>query len=169
MTGATAARDRAPRGAGPARRIAAALLVVTAVLFALGTHAEGGKRPRGEASEEPGEHAAERHGEATTGAEGGATFLGLDLESPLPVTVGVVVSLGLAGALWLSERRGVALAVVAFAVLVAVFDVVEVGHQLDESRAALAALAAAVTAGHIVAAVAAGRTVAGRRAGGHAG
>jgi hypothetical protein len=142
-----------------ATRLAAALLVVTAGLFAIGVRLERGDR-----------HSESTEATHTEGSEGGHEgeggersagqewhILGLDPESPGPVTVAVAVSLALAGGLWFTGKRGLALTATAFAVLFAVLDVAEVGHQLDEARDGLAALAAAIAIGHGVAALAAGR------------
>ncbi len=142
-----------------ATRVAAVLLVVTAGLFAIGVRQERGDQ-HSESTEvnhtegPEGGHEGER-GESSAGEEW--LVLGLDPESPGTVTVAVVVSLALAGGLWFTGKRGLALTATAFAVLFAVLDVAEVGHQLDEARDGLAVLAAAIATGHGVAALAAGR------------
>ena len=154
------------------RRIAAALFVITAVLFAVGVAAEGGEGSDGEATAQA--ETAEGAGEAGEDAQGEAeeqaageegeeghdeageeTVFGIDVESPATVTAAVLASLALAAGLWLSTRRWVALVAVAAGVLFAVFDVAEVARQLDESRSGGAALAAVVAAGHLAAAGAA--------------
>lgn len=149
-------------------RVIAALLVVAAVLFVIGVtsesekdmrsdqpsaevagHSEGGESSQGRASE-----AAEANGEAEPnesterkdGDEG--RVLGLDLESPAPVALAVVLSAALAlGVLWRPDRRAlVVVAVVAAAF--AVLDIAEVSHRLDDDQAELAALAATIAVLH---------------------
>lgn len=173
------------RGAVGARRLAAILLVVTAALFVIGVSAEDdthneatetvADQPAGEAeegqveaeeSEEGPDEGGEAEGErsATEGEEGhdeGAedeTVLGVDAESPATVTLAVLASLALAAGLWFTNRRSVAIATVAVALLFAVFDIAEVSHQLDESRTGLAVLAAVIAIGHVGAAALTGRS-----------
>lgn len=156
------------------RRIAAALLVITAALFAVGVAAEGEEGPEAEAAEqaeatetEEGETGEEAHDEGEEQAAGGVeaedghdesgeeTVFGVDVESPATVTAAVLASLALAVGLWLSTRRWIVLTAVAAGVVFAVFDVGEVVRQLDESRSGGAALAGVVAAGHLGAAGAA--------------
>lgn len=158
---------------GPSiRRIAAALFVMTAVLFAVGVAAEGEGGAEGEAAEQvetaerageageeaPNEAEEQASGEEGTGGEEGhdesgeETVFGVDVESPATVTAAVLASLALAFGLWVSARRWIALAAVAAGVVFAVFDLGEVARQLDESRTGGAALAAVVAAGHLSAA-----------------
>jgi hypothetical protein len=152
-----------------ARTIAAFLLVATAVLFAVGARVERGGHV--ESSEAPAareaaeSHASGESGESREAAEahagesresGEATVLGLDPESPAAVGTAVAASLLLAAGIWLTRRREVAWSVVAFGLAFAVLDVREAGHQLGESRAGLAILAAAVALGHLGAGGAAG-------------
>ena len=61
------------------------------------------------------------------------SVLGIDLESPLAVASGVLLSLLLAAGLWFTDRRDAAIVAAVFAGVFAVFDVAEVVHQLDES------------------------------------
>jgi hypothetical protein len=141
-----------------ATRVAAVLLVVTAGLFAIGVRQERGDQ-HSESTEVNHSEGAEAGDEGERGESGASEewhILGLDPESPGLVAVAVVVSLSLAGGLWFTGKGGLALTAAAFAVLFAVLDVAEVGHQLDEARDGLAALAAAVAFGHGVAALAAG-------------
>ena len=152
------------------RRIAAALFVITAVLFAVGVAAEGEEGSEGEATEQ--DESAEGVGETEEGgsSEEGAggeeaeegheesdeeKVFGVDLESPATVTAAVLASLALAVGLWVSARRWIALVAVAAGAVFAVFDVGEVVRQLDESRSGGAALAAVVATGHVAAAAAA--------------
>jgi hypothetical protein len=96
----------------------------------------------------------ERAGESGENGEEGEV-LRVDLESPGIVALGVVVSVGLAVALWLSDRQAVAWAAAGFAGVFVLADLAEVGRQLDESRGGLALLAVALALGHAVAAGAA--------------
>lgn len=154
------------------------LLVVTAVGFVIGVSVESGEQDT-ESTE-----ASEGHEERAEGTEGGShddaaattahddgtdaaghdesneerTIVGLDPEAPALVVLAVVVSLALAGGLWRTPVRPVAIAAVAFGAVFAAFDVAEVTHQLDEGRTGLALLAAAVALGHVTASSTAGRT-----------
>jgi hypothetical protein len=167
-------RTRAVR----ARRLAAVLLALTAGLFVLGVSAErrehrdtdsrsgevgdahgreGGEGGEGGEAVEGGERSGES---GENGAESGESgeereVLGVDPESSGVVALGVVVSVGLAVALWLSDRRAVAWAAAGFAGVFVLADLAEVGRQLDESRGGLALLAVALALGHAVAAGAA--------------
>jgi Flp pilus assembly protein TadB len=154
------------RGVTRARTIAALLLVVTAVLLAVGARVERSGHSEsheaaasGEAAEahESGEsgESREAHESGESGESDEATLLGVDPESPAAVATAVVASLLLAAAIWLTGRREVAWAIVAFGLAFAILDVREVGHQLGESRAGLAVLAAAIALGHLGAAGAA--------------
>lgn len=165
--------------AGGPRRIAAILLVATAVLFVIGVTAEDDNhneaseavvdQPSGESgdSRAEAEESEEGHvgeGPAAEGDEGhdeeteDETVLGVDAESPATVTLAVFASLVLAAGLWFTNRRSVAIATVVVAALFALFDIAEVSHQLDESRTGLAILAVVIAVGHAGAAVLAGRS-----------
>jgi hypothetical protein len=154
-----------------AARLAAVLLVVTAGLFVVGvteengdqhtesteaTHTEGEAAHEDESGETPEQHADEAQSEASDFTEN-SKILGLDPESPGLVAVGVVLSAALAAGLWLTNKRRIAVAAAAFAVLFADLDATEVSHQLDENRNSLATLAVAIAVGHAIAALAAGR------------
>ena len=80
-------------------------------------------------------------------------MLGVDLESNGLVAVAIIASLVLAVLTWLYSRRSVLLVTLAFAVVFVVFDVAEIAHQLNESRAGLAVLAAAIAVVHLMTAV----------------
>ena len=107
----------------------------------------------GETGEAAGhDEAAEgNEGEETERAEEG-TVLGIDAESPGVVAAAVVASVALAVGLWLSNRRWLALLAAAFGVVFTVFNIAEIGHQLDESRTGLAAVAGVIAALHLAAA-----------------
>ncbi len=155
-----------PGAVAAARRVAALLLVVTAALFAVGVanegdeHAESARTENeatelGDAHAEAGEEEAGQEDSAEQEEDGEREVLGVDPESPRAIVTAVVLSLGLAAVLWLTDRREVAWAAAAFGAVFALLDAREVGHQLDESRTGLAALAAAITIGHLGVAVAA--------------
>ncbi len=134
--------------AGWSRAALPLILLAATVLFVLGVALE----PHSE--EARGEHAASEAGEAGPEPAGGEErVLGLDLESPLVVTVAVVASVGLALLAWSRPERRWLLAIAVVATAFAVVDVAEVLHQLDEDRMGLTLLAAAVAALHALAAV----------------
>jgi hypothetical protein len=169
---------------GKWRWLLSALLTVGAALFAVGvaaernaaaghqepvaaTHVEGataegaphaeggtaeGATATGEAAEAPAtsETSETPHTEAS-----GETVLGVDLESPLLLALGVAVSLGLAFLAWRFNTRLLLLVIVGFTLAFAVFDIAEVRHQVNESRTGLAVLAAVIAAVHLAGAAAA--------------
>jgi len=105
----------------------------------------------GEAGHEEGE------GGAAVKEQTSEEILGLNLESTPLVVAAVVGSLLLAGAVWIRPRWRPLLAVVALVMLAfAVLDILELVHQLDESRAAVAIIATIVAALHLAAAGTAG-------------
>lgn len=102
----------------------------------------------GEANESPARVAAESSGE-----EGDATVIGIDLESTPFLVLASLGSLALAAAVWARPRMMALLIGVAVAMAIfAAFDVREVAHQLDENRDGLALLAGLVAALHLTAA-----------------
>lgn len=162
-------------------RIAAALFLITAVLFVVGVSTEPDSHDettearaqtshsgpdRGEqAHDESAEEGEGAHDEATEAGEAHdeegeeETLLGLDLESPAAIALAAIVSAGLAAALLFRPLRPVALAGIVFGLLFAVLDIAEVAHQLDESRAGYAVLAIVIAAGHVAAALASRQTL----------
>ena len=126
-------------------RLVVALLVLGAALFATESGEQAGH-----------DDAAEGHSETSTehAVESSETVLGLDVESPGLVALGVVVSLVLAGLAWLRPRRVLFIVVTAFAAAFAVFDVAEMLHQIDRSKTDHAVLAAVVALIHLLAALA---------------
>jgi hypothetical protein len=152
-----------------AARVAAALLVVTAVLFVIGVTQETGdqhaesteatpdNRPdAGHGGESAEQREAEGHADVAEGAGEERQVFGVDPESPGLVSVAVVVSIAIAAGLWFTDKRALAAVAAVFAVLFAVLDVAEVSHQHDDGRDGLAALAIAVAVGHVVAALSSG-------------
>lgn len=144
------------------RLIAAALLVIGAGLFAIGTSVEksrhhdeqaasGELRASHDEGAESDEHreaeGADAHSGATENKEG--KILGVDRESTGLVVVAVLVSLALAAALWKRPSPVVWVVVAVVSLAFAVFDVAEIAHQLDESASGLATLAALVAAAHL--------------------
>lgn len=171
---------------GARRWLLPALLVLGAVLFVVGTSAERHKEaavtaettppaegtPTAEAAEgatapaaegtptaEAAEGATATHSAATESSEKTAEgkVLGINRESKGVVAAVAVISVAVAGLAWASRRRQVFVVIAAFAALFAVFDIAEVVHQIDVSRAGLAVLAGVIAAIHIVAAALAGR------------
>jgi hypothetical protein len=118
-----------------------ALLAAATILFAIGVIAE--PSPAAEPTHEEATHEPDQ----LEGAE----------STPL-VVLAVVVGLALAAgaATRLGRRRAFLLAVAAIALAWAALDARELAHQLDESRAGIAAIAAAVALLHLGAAAAAG-------------
>jgi hypothetical protein len=142
------------------------LLVGSGLLFAIGSTIErhqqqtepaAAGKPAGENGGESGgetssaestEHLEKSHGEA------GATILGVDTESVALTVIAVVASLLLALAVWLRRwPRLVLLCVGGFGLVFAAGDARELVHQLDESNAALAVIAAILIGLHLAVAV----------------
>jgi hypothetical protein len=121
-------------------------------MFVVAVIIERNQPAHNESTEIGAETVGEGHDESTvraaTPADGSETVLGVDAESALPVAVAVTVSLVLAAGLWLSGRRSIAVLAALVAAVLTVFDIAEVAHQLNESRHALAVLAAAIAVGH---------------------
>jgi Flp pilus assembly protein TadB len=152
-----------------AGRVAAVLLLVTAVLFSVGVAIE--RRDSGHeaaAAVTPDREGAEAHesGESAESVESAESadqdhgeneaVLGVDLESPWTVAAAVAVSAALAVGLWVSSRRWLAVIAAAFAVLFAALDIDELVHQVTEHRAWLVAIAVLLAVGHLAAGALAG-------------
>ena len=147
----------------PVRRVVAALLLATAVLFVVGVAVERRDEHRAEGAEKSetsehregseaghgGELAA--HNEVGEGNE--ARVLGIDAEATPLVAAAVLVSIALAAFVWFSDAEALLAIVAIVAAAFAVFDVAEVFHQIDESRAGLAITAGLVAAGHATIAI----------------
>lgn len=151
------------------RGLLAALLVASAVLFAIGVTLErSAESDEPSATEESAEseeaHSEEGEGEAaeeseeshSEAEEGEETLLGIDIESPFAVGAGVVVSLLLAALGFRSNNRAALIVIALFAFGFAVLDGRELLHQLDEDRTGLAVLAGAIALLHLAAAGIAG-------------
>ena len=145
------------------RRVMAALLLATAVLFVVGVvverrdedHAEGTEQSETSEHREDSEtdHGGElaAHNEAGEGNE--ARVLGIDAEATPLVFAAVLVSIALAALVWRSDSEALLAIVAIVATVFAVLDIAEVFHQIDESRTGLAITAALVAAGHATIAV----------------
>jgi len=132
----------------------ASILLATTTLFVVGVVIERSGRVQ------EGGSRIERHGEAKPHAEGeeeasGAApsggeaaednelLLGVDLESPFLVALAVVLSIGMALAVLLTDKRGVMIAVTVAMLGFTLLGLREILHQTRESHAGLAALAVA--------------------------
>lgn len=102
----------------------------------------GSSEPTG--SSESTEATGEGEGEH---AEGLPARLGL--EKPLALTAMLVISLGLAGAVWWRPIRPVTAVVAVFALAAGVFDVIEIGHDISVDHGGLAVLAGIIAASRV--------------------
>ena len=146
------------------RRLRAALVVLlmgSGLLFAIGStierhrhHAEhpsttATSSPESRSSGEKGSGEGSKHVEKSH-VEKGVTILGVNTESLALTVIAVVASLVLALVVWLRRRpRLVLLCVAAFGLVFAAGDARELVHQLDESNAGLAAIAAILIGLHL--------------------
>ncbi len=124
-----------------ARWLLSALLIVAAALFAIGAAAERDTHSEHNETAE--------HSESTETSE---EVLGINLESTPLVLIGVGISVALAAAAWLTNRKVILLVATLFAVAFAALDIAEFAHQIDQSASGLAALAAIVALLHLAAA-----------------
>jgi hypothetical protein len=115
--------------------------------------AEGAGGEAGEAghSAQPAASSGEAAGETTAEHNAEARPFGIDLESPLLVGTAIAVSLLLALAVLRMTTALVPLAIVGVAVVFAVFDLLEVIHQVGASRAGLAFIAVVLVVIHAAA------------------
>ena len=121
------------------------------------THVEGSGSEESETATtsaiEPAGH-TETPGHVETGASSESNeghVLGVNLESNGVVAVGLIISLTLAVLAWRHSKM-LLIAVVAFAVAFAIFDIAEVAHQANASHSGVAVLAALVAVAHFAAA-----------------
>lgn len=151
------------------RRLLAAVIAAATILFVVGTTIERGERDdhtKTEASA-PASGTEAGHSEADEGEAGEGTregrgekseeILGVDPESPALIVAAAVVSLLLAAAVWLWDRRALLWFVAAAMFGFAVLDVREVVHLIKESKAGLVLVAIAVAALHLGASTLAAR------------
>jgi hypothetical protein len=161
------------------RAALALLLVGSGVLFAVGSTIERHQHNNepAAATKPAGESGGESGGETSSGertehveksqGEAGVTILGVNTESLALTVIAVVASLLLALAVWLGRwPRLVLLCVAGFGLVFAAGDGRELVHQLDESNAALAAIAAVLIVLHLAVAVLAAALFPRRGAGG---
>jgi hypothetical protein len=99
-----------------------------------------GTRPEGGAA---GETSSESHSESSE------EILGIDPESTGLVVAAIIAAAVLALAVWFTRLGVVLLAVIAFGLVFAAFDVREVVHQVDEARAGLVIIAGVLGAVHL--------------------
>ncbi len=149
--------------------IIAFLLVVSAIVFAVGVaiersqgHTEAtstGASPtaaEGSAEREAAEHGATTATTTEAGQSDSEDLLGVNTESIPLVVVAVLVSLALAVAVLLSPKPGVLALIFVIALAAVAFDVREAIHQTDESRQTVMAFAIAAAALHAAAMAIAG-------------
>jgi len=161
----------------------AILLVASALLFFAGIYLERStvateapaavvpsSQPEASSAEGGGEAGEAGHSEAPLASAGGAAEtatehaaearpFGIDLESPLLVGGSIVISLVLAFAVLRTMSPLVPMAIIGFALLFTLFDVLEVSHQLGASRSGLAFIATVLAVLHVVTALLALRLV----------
>ena len=149
----------------------AVLLVGSAFLFFVGIYLERGvvavePLAAAEPSSQPEASPAEGGGEtghseapAASAETAGETVeqhavearpFGIDMESPLPVGAAIVVSVLLAGAVLQMKAPIVGVAIVLFAVIIALFDLLEVSFQLGAARPGLALIASVLVVMHVM-------------------
>ena len=139
------------------RWLLSSLLIAGAGLFAAGVaaerhaadHHDAGSSTHIEAGGEVNESGVEKPAQSESSAE---TVLGANVESTGIVIVVAALSVALAFVTWRTKARPLLLATALFAAVFAALDVVELLHQLRESRTAIAVLAAVIAAAHIAAA-----------------
>ena len=148
--------------------IVAALLVASAIVFAVGVSIERSSEDHDEGAEQA-EQSAEREGESIVeGEEGGESaegsseeseagesedLFGVNTESWTVVVAVVAMSLLLAGLLAMNKGLVIPGIVLLFAAGAAAFDVREVLHQIKESRTDVGVLAGITAALHGLAAL----------------
>jgi hypothetical protein len=111
------------------------------------THSEGGGESAAHRAAESGSGSTTASGE--THSESSEKIFGINPEATGLVIAAVVAAVLLAVAVWFSPVPLVLLAVIAFGVVFAVFDVREVVHQANESRAGLIVIAFILTLIHL--------------------
>jgi hypothetical protein len=153
---------------GRLRAALVGLLVGTAILFAVGIALEQSQRspasPGGAAGEpaasaetgEDGEGHSEAGESATTGTSGSSgeaspeRILGIDYEAPLFIALAIGISLVLAALIRFRPARWLFAIGIALGLGFAVLDLLEVQHQLVESRMLIALIAVVLAIGHVL-------------------
>lgn len=149
-----ASRSNRPAAVAVLLILGAVLLVIGVNIEQAGEAGEAGHHPAATESAEPTgsseptgpTEATEAEGEGEH-AEGLPARLGL--EKPLALTAMLVVSLGLAAAVWWRPIRPVTVVVAVFALAAGVFDVIEIGHDLSVDHGGLAVLAGIIVASRV--------------------
>jgi heme/copper-type cytochrome/quinol oxidase subunit 3 len=138
------------------RRLLGTLLIAAAALFAVGIATEGDSRHETVATVESVAHneATEQadHNEQSGTSETGERILGINLESTPLVVIAVLISIALAAATWTHDDKVILLLTALFAAAFAVLDVAEFTHQLRQSAATIAIIAATIAVLHAAAA-----------------
>lgn len=133
------------------------MLIVAAALFAIGVATEGDVHDETVTTVESGEHneATERaeHNERTEASETGERILGINLEATPLVVLAVLISVVLAAATWRTDHKLILLVTALFAAGFALLDVAEFSHQIKESAATIAVIAAIIAVLHAAAAL----------------
>lgn len=133
------------------------LLIAAAALFAIGIATEGDVHDETVASVEASEHdeatEAAAHNERAEASETGEQIFGLNLESTPLVVLAVIISLALAAATWRTDHKLILLVTGLFAAGFAVLDVAEFSHQIKQSAATIAVIAAIIAVLHAAAAL----------------
>lgn len=163
-----------PGQVSPIRCLLSALLVLAATVLVSGVVTEhlvvrhataGAAQPghpeQGEASGHP-DRRTEVGGESAPAAGGltgtgeAETVLGVHVESPMLVTLAVVLSLGAAALVLTIRRRAVVVGAGALAAVFVIVDCAELLHQAGEARPTMAVLAGLTKGLHVAAALTAG-------------
>ena len=133
------------------------LLIVSAVLFAIGAtvernqrHNEGNDEAAASTEVAHGDEVAARPGTDQAGSE---TILGVDPESTSLTVVALVAALLLGVGCRLTRSRRLAAAIVGFGLFFAAADGRELAHQVNESNAGIAVIAAVLLLLHAAIAV----------------
>jgi hypothetical protein len=116
------------------------------------SHTEEGTGGEGSGTSEGGAGEGSTPTESTAAVEhtdSDAVFFGVNLESWWLVGIVVLVSLGLALAIWFRPVRPVLALTVVFAVVFAAFDLAEVSHQVSGSKWGLVVIAGVVALLHL--------------------
>ena len=114
------------------------------------TGGEAGESNAPQASVAATREAGEAAGHTETGSS--EAILGIDPEAPPLVALAIILSLGAAFLVYRDGRTAVVAGAIAIAVGFAALDLLEVSHQLRDSTALVAVIAAVVAAGHLLAA-----------------
>lgn len=132
------------------------LLIAAAAMFAVGIATEGDIHHETVNVETGGRNDAAEQAEHSeqAGVPGtGERILGINLESRPLVVLAVFISVALAAATWRRDHRLVLLVTAVFAAAFAMLDLAEFSHQIRQSAAMIAAIAAIIAVLHAAAAM----------------